>query len=60
MHHNNHMRSKITINCPTSRIDTLHNNHTLKEGVVGFSEAEEEEEDLIEEEFRLHAINVDN
>ena len=58
MHHNNHMRSRITITRNINRISTPHINHTLKEGVAENSEAEEEE-GFVEEEVRLHAITVD-
>ena len=56
----NHMRNRITINRPTNRISTLHNNHTLREGVVETLEEEAEEEDLVEEEVKLHAITMEN
>ena len=51
------MHSRITINLNINRTSTSCSNHTCKEGVVKTSEAEEEEEDLVEEEIRLHAIN---
>ena len=55
------MRSKITISHNINRTSTPHNNHTLKEGVVETSEVEEEEEeDLVEEEIKLHPITMDN
>ena len=50
---------RINISCNTSIISIPHSNHTLREGVVETSEAEEEE-DLAEEEVRLHAITVNN
>ena len=60
MHLGIRTHNKITIICITNRISTHHNNYTCKEGVVETSEAKEEEEDLVEEEVRLHAITVDN
>ena len=60
MHHNNHMCNNITTIRTTSRISSCHNNHTLREGVVETSKEEVEEEDLAEEEAKLHAITVDN
>ena len=53
------MLHKTNISRNTSKITTPHNNHTLREGMVETSEAEEEE-DLAEEEVRLHAITVNN
>ena len=60
MHHNNHMCNTITTSRITHRINTHHNNHTLREGVVETSKAEEVEQDLVEEEVRLHAIIMEN
>ena len=59
MHHNNHMCNIIIIIRTTNRTNTPSIKHTLKEGVVENSEAEEEE-DLVEAEVRLHAITMDN
>ena len=59
MHHNNHMHSKITISCTINRTSTPRINHTPKEGVVETLEVEEEEY-LVEEEVKLHAITVEN
>ena len=58
MHHNNHMCNKITITRITSRTSTPYTKHTHKEGVVETLEVEDE--DLVEEGVRLHAITVDN
>ena len=58
MHLNSHTCNKITLT--TSRISTCHSNHTRKEGVVETSEEEVEEEYLVEEDAKLHAITVDN
>ena len=41
------------------KISTQHNIHTLREGGVETSEVEDEE-DLVEEEVRLHAITMEN
>ena len=53
------MHHRIKINRNTNRISTPHSNHTLKEGAVETWD-EEEEEDLEEEEVRLHVITMDN
>ena len=60
MRHNSHTRNKITINCNINRISIPYIHHTFKEGVVGTSEEEEVEEDLVEEEVRLDATTMDN
>ena len=59
MPHNSHTCNQITIYRNINRINIPHNNHTFREGVVGNSEEEEVEEDLVEEEVRLHAITVE-
>ena len=51
-----HTHNKIT----TSRTNTHHKNHTNREGVVENLEEEVEEEDLVEEEAKLHAITMEN
>ena len=52
--------NKTTTNITTNRISTPHSNHTRKEGVVETSKEEAEEEVLVEEEVKSHAITVDN
>ena len=52
--------NKIPISHSTTRTNIHHNNHTRREGVAKNSEEEVEEEDLVEEEVKLHAITVDN
>ena len=54
------MHNKITISRNINIINTLQSNHTLKEGVVENSKEEAEEEVLVEEEVKLHAITVEN
>ena len=44
----------------TIRTSTHHNKDTHKEGVAENLEEEVEEEDLVEEEAKLHAITIDN
>ena len=53
------MHNKITINRTTGRTSTPHSKHAHREMVVETLEAEEEEV-LVEEEVKLHAITVDN
>ena len=60
MRHISHTCNRITISRNINRISIPHINHTFREGVVGNSEEEEVEEDLVEEEARLHATTVDN
>ena len=55
-----HTHKKTPINHTTNRTSTQHNNHTRMEGVVETSEEEVEEEDLVEEEAKLHDITVEN
>ena len=59
MHLSSRTRNKTPISHTTSRTSTHHNNHTHKEGVVETLE-EEEDEDLAEEEVKLHAITMHN
>ena len=59
MCHSSHTHNIITIIRNINRISIPHSNHTFREGVVGTSEEEEVEEDLVEEEVRLHDITVD-
>ena len=59
-HPNNCMYNRTPINHTTSRTNNHHSNHTRKEGVAKNSEEEVEEEDLVEEKVKLHAIILDN
>ena len=61
MRFSSHIHSEIPISKTTSRTSTHHNNYTREEGVAETSEDEvEEDEDLVGEEVKLHAITVDN
>ena len=59
-HLNRHMHNKTPISHTTNRTNTHYNNHTHREGVVETSKEEAEEEVLVEEEVKLHAITVAN
>ena len=59
MHHNNHMCKKITTSLTTSRISTFHSNQNRRERVVETSKGDEEEV-LVEGEFRFPTITMDN
>ena len=57
---NSHMHSKTPISKTTNRTSTHINNYTLREGVVENLEEAAEEEVLVEEEVKLHAITMEN